>query len=134
MQLISKQSEEIRQLWGDLKQEIETESTLIIVEGRHDIQTLNKFGINGNITQLRGRPMTEVCDYAAKFSKVIVLTDFDRAGMQLAQDLQRNLSSRGLNVDLTYYHALKFYFKKVSKDIEGLFKIYQQIERIRPKK
>ncbi|MFX1296519.1 MAG: toprim domain-containing protein [Promethearchaeota archaeon] len=127
MQLISKQIGEIKKLLGALKHESKLKTTLLIVEGMKDVQALYNFGIQTNILHLQGRPLIEICDLAAAFKKIIILTDFDNAGQKLAKNLQQNLSFRGINVDLTYYHKLKFYFKKVSKDIESLFKIYQQI-------
>lgn len=131
MHLLAKQFEEIQTVLEDLKRESELETTLIIVEGRKDIKALQKFGIMKNVIHLKGRLLTEICDEAAAFKKIIILTDFDATGQKIATDLQQNLMSRG---DTTYYHKLKFYFKKVCKDIESLFRIYQQIQQTRPKK
>jgi len=132
-QLISKNFDKIQQLWSALKRESEIESTLIIVEGRKDRVSLKNFGITRNVIHFQGRNTNEICDYAVKFHKVIILTDFDKAGQKLAKNIQHNLHSRGINIDLTYYFRLKFYFKKVSKDIESLFKIFQKIEEVKSK-
>jgi 5S rRNA maturation endonuclease (ribonuclease M5) len=134
MNLISKQFEEIQTIIEDLKRESESETTLIIVEGSKDIRSLEGFGISKQLSQIQGRNFDEMCDYAAKFKKIIILTDFDNAGQELAKRLQQNLASRGLNADLNFYNKLKFYFKKVSKDIEGLFQIYSSVQQSRESK
>ncbi len=129
MQLIRTQFKEIQRLLDDLKQESELKSIVIIVEGTKDVQTLRQVGIQGNIMHFQGRNLPELCDLVSEFKKVIILTDFDRTGQNLAKKLHQNLTSRGLNGDLTYYRKLKFFFKKVSKDIESLFKIYSQVQQ-----
>ena len=134
MHLISKQFEEIQTLIEDLKRESESESTLIIVEGSKDIRSLEELGISKQVTQIQGRNFDDMCDYAVKFKKIIILTDFDDAGQELAKRLQQNLTSRGLNADLNFYNKLKFYFKKVSKDIEGLFQVYSKVQETRATK
>jgi len=128
LQLILKQFEDIKKLLNDLKQESELPTTIIIVEGIKDAQALNNFGIVNNIIYLHGRSLTEVYDEAAKFKKIILLSDFDDFGQKLIQDLRQTLASMGLNADMSYYRQFKFYFKKVSKDVEGLFKIYNEVQ------
>lgn len=134
MHLISKQFEEIQTLLMDLKREAGSEATLIFVEGSKDIRSLEGFGIFKHVAQIQGRNFDEMCDYATKFKKIIILTDFDNAGQELAKKLQQNLTSRGMNVDLNFYNKLKFYFKKVSKDIEGLYQIYSKVLQSRESK
>jgi len=129
MHLIQKQFNEIEKLVEILKQESETVTTLIIVEGNNDIQALQEVGIEKNVIAFKGQSQTDLTDWAAKFKKVIILTDFDPYGEELAETLYENLSSRGINVDLGYHRKLKFYFKKVTKDIEGLFQVYQGIRQ-----
>jgi len=133
MQLIRKQITEIQTLLGDLKQDAESKSTVIMVEGKKDIQALRQFGIQGKILDFRGRSLPDLCDLVSEFKKIIILTDFDRMGQNLAKRFHQDLTSRGLNGDLTYYHKFRFYFKKVSKDIESLFGIYEQVKQ-NPKK
>lgn len=129
MQLIRNQIRAIQTLLEDLKRESELKSTIILVEGTKDLQALRQFGIQGNILHFQGRNLPEICDLGSEFKKIIILTDFDRTGQNLAKKIHQNLISRGLNGDLTFYHKFKFYFKKVSKDIESLLKIYHEIEQ-----
>lgn len=128
MQLVSDQFDAIQKLIGDLKRESEIETTLIIVEGRKDLQALQNLGIKKNILHFQGRSMAEIADISASFKKIIILTDFDSFGHRVARDLYNKLNSRGLNADLKYYFRLRFFFKSVSKDIESIFRIYQQIQ------
>ncbi|MDD1776829.1 MAG: toprim domain-containing protein [Candidatus Helarchaeota archaeon] len=134
MHHISKQFEEIQTLLDDLKRESDSESTLIIVEGSKDIRSLEGLGISKQVSQIQGRNFDEMCDYATQFKKIIILTDFDDAGQELSKKLQQNLTSRGINVDLNFYNKLKFYFKKVSKDIEGILQIYSKVQQLRGSK
>lgn len=129
MQLIRTQFKDIQILLEDLKQDSESKFTVIIVEGTKDLQSLRQFGIQGEILYFQGRNLPELCDLVSEFKKIIILTDFDRTGQTLAKKIQQNVISRGLDGDLTYYHKFKFYFKKVSKDIESLLKIYQELQQ-----
>lgn len=129
MQLIKKQFKEIQKTLEALKYEANSQSTLILVEGIKDQESLIKLKINGNFLYLKGQNITEVCDYASTYKKVIILTDFDTFGLNYAKKIRQNLSSRGIEADLSYYQKLKFYFKKVSKDIESISKIYEEVEQ-----
>ena len=104
------------------------------MEGSKDIRSLERFGISKQVSQIQGRNFNEMCDYTTQFKKIIILTDFDNAGQELAKKLHQNLTSRGLNADLNFYNKLKFYFKKVSKDIEGLFQVYSKVQETRATK
>jgi len=52
----------------------------------------------------------------------------------LAKSLYENLNAMGIKVDLSYHRKLKFYFKKVSRDIEGsskFIKNYSNLKKIK---
>lgn len=68
----------------------------IIVEGEKDIDALNKLEINGIIISLNtGLSITDFCDcISEKYSKVIILTDWDRHGGQLCHSIKKNLEGR----------------------------------------
>ncbi|MHA1265771.1 MAG: toprim domain-containing protein [Candidatus Helarchaeota archaeon] len=120
---------EIQKVFQRLKVDSETDGVLILVEGRKDLESLQNLGIINNILLVQGHPLTEICDIAASYKKVIILTDFDPAGQKIARSIRNDLSLRGINVDMSYYKQLKMYFKTVSKDIESLSKIYHQIQQ-----
>ena len=70
MQLIQKQLLDIQKLIDDLKTESDT--TLVLVEGRKDVKALQELGISKNIAQFKGRSLTELCDLSAKYKKIVI--------------------------------------------------------------
>jgi len=68
----------------------------IIVEGKKDKKTLQKFGLKGNIIIFnRGSSLTDFCDnIASKYSEVIILTDWDRRGGALCRRMRELLKGR----------------------------------------
>jgi len=75
--------------------------TPIIVEGRRDEGSLRKLGIEGPILCLKaqGKSFFEFLDGICSNRKVIVLTDFDTEGKNLAKMLVKELSKRRIKAD-----------------------------------
>jgi len=75
--------------------------TPIIVEGRRDEGSLRELGIEGPILCLKaqGKSFFEFLDGICSNRKVIVLTDFDIEGKNLAKMLVKELSKRRIKAD-----------------------------------
>ncbi len=109
--------------------EASEEGAAIIVEGERDERSLRDLGIDGAIVRAARRPALEVAEEAAqKFGYVVVLTDWDRAGEELAGKMALHLRSAGARVDLDTRDRLKRMVRREIKDVESLSRF---VERVR---
>jgi 5S rRNA maturation endonuclease (ribonuclease M5) len=88
---------------------IESErGSVIVVEGKRDVEALTKIGFSGQVTTLnRYKGINDFIDrhyYLEK--KIILLLDMDRTGKYLTSKLLTQLQSRGGNVSLFYKKTL----------------------------
>lgn len=105
----------------------------VIVEGKNDVNALKKLGLSGEIITLhRGASLYDFCEeIAEKFSRVVLLTDWDEKGEMLHSSLVRNLS--GHYEDFAPIRGmLKMLCQKDIKDIEGIPKLLERLESPRP--
>jgi 5S rRNA maturation endonuclease (ribonuclease M5) len=93
-----------------------------LVEGIKDEKALNKLGINGKIIKVSGSGLKlfEIAEIAAKSSRVVILTDFDRKGNELAQRLTEDIQRLGSHPDIHYRNRIKGMTSRYIKDIESL--------------
>ena len=82
----------------------------ILIEGKKDEQALKNLGIHGNFIKVSGSGLKlfEIAEMAVKSSsKVIILTDFDKKGNELAKRLAEDIQSLGcypnLEIRRKYY-------------------------------
>lgn len=93
-------------------------NTLVIVEGRKDSSSLQKFGIK-NIIELSKRPIFEIVEEVANNNdECIILTDLDNKGKELYGKLNSDLQKNGVKVN---NKLREFLFKHTKlRQIEGL--------------
>ena len=99
------------------------EGALILVEGRRDAEALADIGVTGKIECIKERriPFYDLLsEYADMDSELIVLTDFDRRGTQLASKIAHYLERRGRPVNLRFWMMVKSLMSGEVKDVEGL--------------
>jgi 5S rRNA maturation endonuclease (ribonuclease M5) len=82
--------------------------SVIVVEGKRDVEALNRIGFNGNLTILNHfKGITDFVDNHCQIrKKIILLLDMDRTGKHLTSKLVSQLQHRGNNVNLFYKKAL----------------------------
>jgi 5S rRNA maturation endonuclease (ribonuclease M5) len=69
----------------------------------------------------KGQPLFNFCeDMAKKYSKVIILTDWDRKGGHLSKVLSEDLKANDLHFNIEIRAKLAGLCKKETKDVEGL--------------
>ena len=109
--------DDLTKLLDELKQD--NQHTPIIVEGPHDKTALGTLGLTGPIISLnKGISITNFCDQiASQYTKVILLTDWDRKGGHLLRILYQNLEGR-LTINTDYRKAIAKL--SLSRTIEGL--------------
>jgi 5S rRNA maturation endonuclease (ribonuclease M5) len=110
-----------------LLERIEKKSVLgtpIVVEGRNDIQTLNRLGISGDIISAKtsGKSFLDVIGEIEKSGKreIILLLDFDRQGKNWTYRLARCLEGMKITPNLLFWRKLSGLVGRDLKDIEGL--------------
>ena len=118
-----KRLEEIHKLLERLEKQ-SSKGTPIVVEGRNDIQTLNKLGIIGNIISAKtsGKSFLDVIGEIEKSGKrkIILLLDFDRQGKNWTYRLARCLEGMKITPNLLFWRRLSGLVGRDVKDIEGL--------------
>ena len=118
-----KKLEKILKLLERLTKE-STKGTPIIVEGRNDINTLHKLGVEGDIIPAKssGKSFLDVLSEVEKRGKreVIILMDFDRHGKEWTNRLTRRLEEMKIKPNLLFWKNLLGLVGHDIKDIEGL--------------
>ncbi len=116
--------------------EASEEGAAIIVEGVRDERSLRDLGVGGVIVRASRRPALEVAEEAARdYREVVVLTDWDRAGEELARRVGRHLQPTGVKVDLDTRERLKRMVRREIKDVESLSRFVERVRSERcPKK
>jgi 2,5-diamino-6-(ribosylamino)-4(3H)-pyrimidinone 5'-phosphate reductase len=96
----------------------------ILVEGKKDIVSLKKLGIDGNFTTVSRTPFFEIADELVKqgVKEVILLTDFDRAGKQHAREIIKELERKRIKVNKNIRRDIIKYGHGDLKDIESLYR------------
>lgn len=101
----------------------------VIVEGKKDALALKKLGLVGEIITLHsGKGLYDFCeDVAERFSKVIVLLDWDDKGENLFRSVSKNLSGHCEEFSV-FRGIIKVLCQKDIKDVEGIPRLLMRLE------
>ena len=93
------------------KYRIKNQDVPIIVEGKNDLGCLRSLDFLGNIIILNsGNSLVHFSENVAETNdEVIILTDFDRKGVEIKKNLQMYMSGLGCHVDTDLWDTLKKY-------------------------
>ena len=102
---------------------IEAEEKPIIVEGKKDMESLIKLGVEGTFIIIAKTPVYLIADELVRkgIKEVILLTDFDRRGKMLAKAIVEEFRHRGIKVNTKIRHEIFIYTNSGIRDIERLF-------------
>jgi 5S rRNA maturation endonuclease (ribonuclease M5) len=101
--------------------EASSEGTAIIVEGRRDEAALRALGIHGPVIMASRRSALCLAEDAARcYAAIILLTDWDEKGEEMALNIAHHLQGAGLRADLEIRSRLKKLVRKEIKDVESL--------------
>ncbi|MDP3066000.1 MAG: toprim domain-containing protein [Methanobacteriaceae archaeon] len=94
----------------------------LLVEGKKDERALGELGIQGNFIKVSGSGLKlfEIAEIAAESPRVVILTDFDRKGSELAQRLADDIQGLGCHPDLLFRKKIMAITNRYIKDIESL--------------
>ena len=105
----------------NLVEKMNEEISCVIVEGRKDKEALTRIGYKGGII------------YADRFKKVkgkvVILTDFDREGKEIAKRIKRNVGEK--NVDNFFRNEFRKILKSIGRDdIQSIINLCKKYEKI----
>lgn len=108
-------------LWGRLRSE--SEGAVVVVEGERDRRSVRRLGWSGEVALVhRGDRLAGVAHaLAADRRKVIVLTDWDTEGGQIARRLKEFLAADVTGLDLDYRRRLAVVLRGEVAHVEGLY-------------
>ena len=130
LEIYRKKLDKIEELLAELS-EFSAREAIIIVEGKRDIFSLRKLGIEGNFELATNTPLYNFTETVSKIgNEVVVLTDWDRRGDLLAVKLSGYFENFGLKPELQIRHKMKLMCHKEIKDVESL---YTYVARLRLK-
>jgi len=107
--------------------------TLIIVEGKKDVEALRALGVKGRIISAKtgGKGCLDVISEVENTNRkeVILLLDFDRRGKELTINLKEHLKPIGIKLNLTFWKKLSGLVGTEVKDVEGLATYMETLKR-----
>jgi 5S rRNA maturation endonuclease (ribonuclease M5) len=119
---LQKKMEEIQRVLKCLIEE-SMKGTLILVEGRKDVQALRELGVAGNILSAKtaGKSRLDVLLEIEQSDQreIILLLDFDRRGKEWTEKLKQDLERIGTKPNLMFWNNLFGILGKDVKDVEG---------------
>jgi 2,5-diamino-6-(ribosylamino)-4(3H)-pyrimidinone 5'-phosphate reductase len=129
---LKEREERIQQVLTCLIEE-SSKGTLIIVEGKNDVETLRQLSVEGQIMSAKtgGRTrldaIREVEESGAK--EVIMLLDFDRRGREWTGMFKQRLEKARIKPNLTFWNELIRFAGRDVKDVEGLASYIQTLKK-----
>ena len=114
---------DFQKLWVDLVESSRAAGTFVVVEGERDRRSVRRLGVEGEVVLVHhGRPLNQVAnELAERARRVIVLTDWDSEGGQLARRLQDFLRAMPLELDLDTRRRLATLLRGELTHVEGLY-------------
>lgn len=128
---LAQEVEKIENILGRLKEEVDR-GTPLIVEGKNDIRALNRLEISGRMIALKSNrnSIFNQLEYDIPGREVIIFTDFDRRGSDLAKSIRNHLQRRGKRVNILFWKRVKKLVGRYVKDVEGLPSYLVKLRRL----
>ncbi len=109
--------------------EASAQGAATIVEGRRDELALRALGLTGPVIMASRRSALDLAEDAARsYREIILLTDWDRKGDEMARIIEQHLRSAGSRPDGEIRSGIKKLVRKEIKDVESL---HHYVERMR---
>lgn len=95
--------------------------TIIVVEGRKDVESLQSLGIKGDIRLSSQHPLLDFTEQLSGSGKdIVLLTDWDRKGGMIARRIIDYLRDYGISPNTDFRSKIGVLVRKSIKDIESL--------------
>jgi len=121
--------EELQKLLQRLSDEAENGS-VIVVEGVRDKKSLESMGIRGRVVCIQSsrRSTFSFAEQLDGEKKVIILMDFDRQGVYLANRLSRVLNCQSVHANVVLWRELRSLTRSDLRSIEELPRLYERLQ------
>ncbi len=120
--------QKIQEVLDDLAARAE-QGAVILVEGRRDKASLEALGIRGRIVMTSQKRLLSLAESLSRQAfDIIILSDWDERGEEVARNAEIFLKSSGARPDCEPRKRLRLLTKKEVRDIEGL---HGYVERLR---
>ena len=121
--------EQIQELLDELRG-LSSEGAPIVVEGGRDEKALRSLGVRGQVLRLSGDKRTALnfLEGLARYERVVIMTDFDPKGDELAEFCAKHLRRLGVEPVIDLREKLGVLLRKHLKGVEGLAKFIQKQE------
>ena len=122
--------EELQKLIQRLNDEAENGS-LIVVEGVRDKKSLQSMGLRGRIACIQSsrRSTLSFAEQLDGEKNVIILMDFDRQGVFLANRLSRLLNAQSIHANLLLWRELRSLTRSDIRSIEELPRLHERLQQ-----
>ncbi|HMK46843.1 MAG TPA: toprim domain-containing protein [Methanocella sp.] len=103
---------------------------VVLVEGRRDREALELLGVRGEIVTTSHRQLLSLAEELARAgAEVIILSDWDDRGDEVARQVQIYLEADGIKPDLRIRDSIKGLVRKEIKDVESLYNYMERLRR-----
>jgi 5S rRNA maturation endonuclease (ribonuclease M5) len=118
---LAQEVEEIENLLGKLKEQSD-KGIPLLVEGKRDVEALNRLEISGKLIELKSsrKSVFNLLEHDVEDREVIILTDFDRRGSDLAKSIHNHFQGQGEMANMLFWKRMKRLVGRNVKDVEGL--------------
>ena len=104
---------------------------IILVEGKRDREALDLLGIKGEIIMTSQKTLFNLCEELARSGgDIIILTDWDERGEEVARQVQMFLEADGVRPDTTIRATIKPLVRKEINDVENLHKYMERLKKV----
>jgi 5S rRNA maturation endonuclease (ribonuclease M5) len=122
--------DEIQQLIDELTDRAMC-GAVLLVEGRRDVEALTRLGISGEIVMTSQRSLLTLAeDLASSGKDIIILSDWDERGEEVAKQISLYLEADGARPDKAIRESLKGLLKKDIKDVESLDSFVEKLREV----
>lgn len=103
---------------------------VILVEGKRDVESLFRLGITGEIIMTSQKQVLHIADHLAQSGReVIILTDWDERGEEVARLITTYMESNGVRPDNKLRENLGQLIRRDIKDVENLFRFVEKLQQ-----
>jgi 5S rRNA maturation endonuclease (ribonuclease M5) len=104
---------------------------VVMVEGKRDRDALAKLGIVGEIVMTSQQSLLNLCESLARSKKdIIILTDWDERGEEVARQIILYMEADGARPDNTLRVKLRGLLKKEIMEVENLYTYMENLKEV----
>jgi 5S rRNA maturation endonuclease (ribonuclease M5) len=104
---------------------------VVLVEGKRDREALAKLGVTGEIIMTSHKSLLNLSESLALSKKdIIILTDWDERGNEVARQVSVFMEADGTKPDNTIRTTLRSLLKKEITEVENLYSYMEKLREV----